>query len=63
MKVVIKWYTHTLVCDVTLAQEDNIDNGFKINSACLLNDLANIVDILDYQKLNDLIYSALEKTI
>ena len=61
MKVEIKWYTHTLICDVTLCQEDNIENGFKVNSACLLNDLTNIIEILDYQKLNDLVYSALKK--
>ena len=60
MKVVIKWYTHTIICNITLCQEDNIDNGFKINSARLAFDLANIVDILDEQKLGQLVYSALK---
>jgi len=61
MKVEINWYTHTLICDVTLCQEDNIDNGFEVNSACLLNDLTNIVYILDEQQLNKLVYQQLQK--
>jgi len=62
MKVEIKWYTHTLICEVELCSEGNIDNGFAIKSACLLNDLTDIIDILEEKELGKLIYQELQKT-